>query len=34
MTSGKTKDKVTQNRERVDTKGVFVGIQTTEEALL
>lgn len=33
MTSGKTKDKVTQNRERVDMQGVFVGVQTTEKAL-
>jgi hypothetical protein len=32
MTSGKTKDRVIQNRERVDTKGVFVGVQTTEKA--
>jgi hypothetical protein len=33
MTSAETKNKVIQNRERVDKKGVFVGVQTMEKAL-
>ena len=34
VTKGKTKDKVTQKSERIDTKWMFVGVQTIEKALL